>query len=365
MKKYWIKELSENDMISNEVFIVLKKAIPVSKNNKPYMNLILGDKTGQIDTRVWDHIEKYKGLFEQGDYIKVTGTVTSYQGSKQLIVKYLEAVKDDEMAIEDFLPTSDYDLEEMTNSLFEFINSVENPFIQKLLKKIFTNSYILRGYQYSPAGKSIHHAYLSGLLEHSLSVASLCDRILENYEHLEPPISRDLVIAGALMHDIGKIYELDFDKGFRYTTEGQLIGHVVIGYQLLVDIANSIEGFPEKIRIHLGHLILSHQGKLEYGSPKTPTSLEAFVLHSADELDSKINHISGQFPLMKEKGKVWSDYLRSVEGYVVNSHEDITTVQDSDIPQRRRYLDLLQKKGIRPKATSTEKSGSNTEKTLF
>jgi 3'-5' exoribonuclease len=232
----------------------------------------------------------------------------------------------------------------MVENLFQFINSLEGKYIKKLLNRLFKNAYILESYKMSPAGVRLHHAFLSGLLEHSLSVASLCDKMVMHYrDELELPINRDLVIAGALLHDIGKIYELDYEKGFKYTTEGQLIGHVVIGYQLMNDMANLIENFPYKVKMHLGHIILSHQGRLEYGSPKTAMSMEAFIVHSADELDSKINMLKNNIPHIDENNtdKVWSPFLKNLDsGYAINSSDDISKLKDSDINQRRKYLEL-------------------------
>ncbi len=362
LKKQWVNEFAENDVISDKVFLVLKKAVPVSKTNKAYLSLTLSDKTGTIECRMWDNIDSFKSLFDSGDYIRVSGVVNSYQNSLQLIVKVIEKMDNSLINPNNFLPASEYDSKEMIESLFEFIESMEDEHIKALIHKIFTNDYIFKNYVYSPAGKSIHHAFIHGLLEHSLSIASLCDKIVENYSELQVPINRDLLIAGALLHDIGKIYELDYAKGFTYTSEGQLIGHVVLGYQIMIDIANTIDDFPQKIKTHLGHLILSHQGSLEFGSPKTPMTLEAFILHSADEIDSKINMIINNVPKADEVNKkVVSDFLKSVDGYIVNSHDDIYVLKDSDITEKRKYLDVYKD----TKEVKEDKSKQEKPKSLF
>lgn len=343
MKKLWINELKENDLLADQTFLVVEKATPMAKNNKQYMTLKLSDKTGVIEARMWDNVEKYNN-FDQGDFIKVTGIVNSYRDNLQIVVKHTEKIDGTDIDLRQFVQSSEFDLDEMVERLFEFINSLEGKYIKKLLKKLFSNAYILESYKMSPAGVKLHHAFLSGLLEHSLSVTSLCNKMVIHYrDELEIPINRDLVIAGALLHDIGKIYELDYEKGFKYTTEGQLIGHVVIGYQLMNDMANLIEGFPYKVKMHLGHIILAHQGRLEFGSPKTAMSMEAFIVHSADELDSKINMLKNNIPYIddKNKDKVWSPFLRNLDSnYAVNSSDDISKLKDNDIIERRRYLEL-------------------------
>jgi 3'-5' exoribonuclease len=347
MKRKWINELKENDLLADQLFLVLEKATPMAKNNKQYMTLKLSDKTGVIEARLWDNVEKYNN-FSQGDFIKVTGIINNYRDNLQLVIKHIENIQGDDIDLREFVQSSEYDTDEMLNNLFEFINSLEGKYLKKLLFKIFKNQYIIESYKMSPAGTKLHHAFLSGLLEHSLSVTALSDKMVTHYkDELNIPINRDLVIAGALLHDIGKIYELDYEKGFKYTTEGQLIGHVVIGYQLMNDMANLIEGFPYKVRMHLGHIILSHQGRLEFGSPKTAMSIEAFIVHCADELDSKINMIRNNIPYIDEnnKDKVWSPFLKNLDsGYAVNSFDDISKIKDGDISPRRKYLDLENKK---------------------
>ncbi len=334
-----IYELQENDILTNSLFLVQKKNLAVSKTNKPYLNITISDKTGTLEARVWERAEYFNTLFESSDYVKLSGTVVSFQGILQLNTKFIEKVDDSEINPADFLPSSEYDEGDMKKSLFEYIDSIENIYIKKVLKLIFTNKKISESYFNAPAGKSIHHAYIHGLMEHSLSVASLCDHMLQNYQQVAVPIDRDLIIAGALLHDIGKIYELDFHKTFQYTTEGQLIGHVALGYQIMVDASYQIPDFPYKLRAHIGHLILSHQGKLEFGSPKTPMTIEAFILHTADELDSKINMLISNIPHKEQGGRrVWSDYLKSIENYAANTHLDLNSVKDSDIPERRKYI---------------------------
>jgi len=345
-KDYWIKDFKENDLLSDQMFFVVDKATPMAKNNKQYMKLKLSDKTGIIETMMWDNVEKFAKSFEQGDYIKVSGIVNNYRNNKQLVIKYLSKVESDDIDMTQFVQASDFDLDEMLERLFSYIDSLENPFMKELVNKIFSNEYILKGYKYSPAGIKLHHAFLSGLLEHSLSVTDICSGIVDHYKRISVPVDRDLVIAGALLHDIGKIYELDHEKGFSYTTEGQLIGHVVLGYQLINDISYQIKNFPHKLRIHLGHIILSHQGRLEFGSPKTPMSIEAFIVHNVDEMDSKVNFIMNNVPKLDETNKtnVWTPYSKALDGYAVNTLEDINILKDSNIPKRRDYLKQYESK---------------------
>lgn len=364
MNKVLIENLKENDLLSEQIFLVVEKATPMAKNNKQYMTLKLSDKTGVIECRMWDNVEKYRDIFSQGDFIRVNGIVNSYRDNLQIVIKHLEKYEG-EVELTDFVQSSEYDVQEMIEKLFKIINSLEGKYIKKLLNKMFNNAYILESYKMSPAGVRLHHAFLNGLLEHSLSVTELCDKMVTHYrDELKIPINRDLVLAGALLHDIGKIYELDYEKGFKYTTEGQLIGHVVIGYQLMNDMANLIDDFPYKVRMHLGHIILAHQGRLEFGSPKTAMSMEAFIVHTADELDSKINMIKNNIPYIDENNsdKVWSPFLKNLEsGYAVNSFEDISILKDTDITQRRKYLELENGK-VSQKPTDDNKKSP---KTLF
>ena len=340
MSKNWIKDFKENELLSDHLLFVVDKATPMAKNNKQYMKIKLSDKTGIIETVMWDNVEKFSKLFNQGDYIKVSGIVNVYRGTKQLVIKYLSKADDTNIDMTQFVQSSEFNLDEMINKLFGYIDSIENIFIKDLLSKIFSNKYIFESYKYSPAGIKLHHAFLSGLLEHSLSVTALCDTIIEHYKKISVPVDRDLVIAGALLHDIGKIYELDHEKGFSYTTEGQLIGHVVLGYQLMTDISYQIKDFPHKLRIHLGHIILSHQGRLEFGSPKTPMSIEAFIVHNVDEMDSKVNFIMNNIPQIDENNSnnVWTPYSRALDGYAINTDADINIIKDSNITTKRDYL---------------------------
>ena len=340
MSEKWVKDFRENELLSDHLLFVVDKATPMAKNNKQYMKLKLSDKTGIVESVMWDNVEKFSKLFEQGDYIKVSGIVNSYRGNKQLVLKYISKATESNIDMRQFVQASSFELESMVNTLFEYIKSIENSFLRELLNKIFSNKHIFNSYKLSPAGIRLHHAFLSGLLEHSLSVTSLCDHIIVHYESISVPVNRDLVIAGALLHDIGKIYELDHEKGFSYTTEGQLIGHVVLGYQLMTDISYQIENFPHKLRIHLGHIILSHQGRLEFGSPKTPMSIEAFIVHNVDEMDSKVNFIMNNVPQIDENNRtnVWTPYSKALDGYAINSDADLNIIMDFDIPERRNYL---------------------------
>ncbi len=279
----WIQSMRESDRIS-DIYLCKNKINAKTKAGKTYYSLQLQDKTGTIDAKIWD-LSSGIDHFETMDYIHIDGDVTTYQGSLQLNIRRVRIAHEGEYNAADYLPATPYDRKEMARKLTELVTSVEDPHYRELLSSFFQKDrdFAIRFVNHS-AAKSVHHSFVGGLLQHTLRVAELCDFYCRQY----PALNRDLLITGALCHDIGKTRELAAFPQNDYTDEGQLIGHIVIGYEMVMERIRTIPDFPEKKAAELGHLILSHHGELEYGSPKKPALIEAMALHFADNTDAKM-----------------------------------------------------------------------------
>ncbi|SDM98847.1 3'-5' exoribonuclease YhaM family protein [Lachnospira pectinoschiza] len=280
----YIETLKDGERIS-EVYYVKQKQIALTRTNKEYGNVILADKTGQIDTKIWDLNSGGIQEFEVGDFVDVSGQISSYNGSLQFKVERIRVANEDEYVISDYVPSSRYDVEDMFKELLGFVDSVKNEYLKQLLDSFFRkDENFVKAFKNTSAAKTVHHGFTGGLLEHSLSVTRLCDKMAANYDYL----NRDLLISAAMLHDAGKTKELsEFPKN-DYTDEGNFLGHIVIGYEMVMDKIKTIEGFPEMLKLEIGHCILSHHGELEYGSPKKPSIAEAIALSMADNIDAKL-----------------------------------------------------------------------------
>ncbi|WP_287386752.1 3'-5' exoribonuclease YhaM family protein [Lachnospira sp.] len=280
----YIETLKDGERIS-EVYYVKQKQIALTRTNKEYGNVILADKTGQIDTKIWDLNSGGIQEFEVGDFVDVSGQISSYNGSLQFKVERIRVANEDEYVISDYVPSSRYDVEDMFKELLGFVDSVKNEYLKQLLNSFFRNDEnFVKAFKNTSAAKTVHHGFTGGLLEHSLSVTRLCDKMASNYDYL----NRDLLISAAMLHDAGKTRELsEFPKN-DYTDEGNFLGHIVIGYEMVMEKIKKIEGFPEILKLEIGHCILAHHGELEYGSPKKPSIAEAIALSMADNIDAKL-----------------------------------------------------------------------------
>lgn len=280
----YIETLKDGERIS-EVYYVKQKQIALTRTNKEYGNVILADKTGQIDTKIWDLNSGGIQEFEVGDFVDVSGQISSYNGSLQFKVERIRVANEDEYVISDYVPSSRYDVEDMFKELLGFVDSVKNEYLKQLLNSFFRNDEnFVKAFKNTSAAKTVHHGFTGGLLEHSLSVTRLCDKMAANYDYL----NRDLLISAAMLHDAGKTRELsEFPKN-DYTDEGNFLGHIVIGYEMVMEKIKKIEDFPEILKLEIGHCILAHHGELEYGSPKKPSIAEAIALSMADNIDAKL-----------------------------------------------------------------------------
>lgn len=300
----YISELHEGDMVS-EVFLCKTKTSGTSKFGKTYYSLSLQDKTGMIDGKVWE-LNNAIGHFEAMDYIMVKGKVTNFQGNNQLNIEMIRKADEGEYQISDYMPSTKKDIDQMFDELLGMIEKVQNPFLKKLALKVFVeDKEFAKRFKIHSAAKSVHHGYIGGLLEHSLSVAKLC----EQYAVLYPQLNRDLLVTTALFHDIGKAEELSAFPENDYTDEGQLVGHIVMGTIKLSKLMDEISGFPAKLANEVKHCILSHHGELEFGSPKKPALAEALALSQADNLDAKMETFAEVIE-KKQEGQEWSGFQR-------------------------------------------------------
>ncbi len=301
------KELNEIS-IGEEIILFLmvnKFEIKTAKNGRPYLNLELRDRSATLPAKVWDKIETLSKDIAEGKIVKVAGVIEEFNGSPQIKIEKIRlAVEDDNVGSEDFLPKSKRPLDEMIREFEKVIESINNPFLNELIKKVF-DSGNLQKYTRTPAGKSWHHAYIHGLLEHTLEIIRICDLMCS----IHPEVKRDLLISGAILHDFGKTEELTSETTFDYSDKGKLIGHIMIGALIVERNAASIKNFPEELKDQLLHLILSHQGKLEFASPVEPKTLEAIILYQADELSAKTNAYKSAIETDKNKSGRWTRFL--------------------------------------------------------
>lgn len=327
MKKKYVADIKDRDMV-DAVFLVKDKILAMAKNGKPYLTLKLMDKTGEVDAKVWDNADEIGSLFEKNDFLAVRAKASVYLGKMQLILSDLKLVPEEQVDLADFLPETDRDINIMVEELKALVASLKDPNLKRLLIAFFGDPELLAQFRVSPAAKGMHHVYLGGLLEHSLAVAKLVDAMMPLYEGL----NRDLLIAGALLHDIGKVREMTYMRSFDYSDEGKLIGHITIGVEMLQERITSLPGFPVELGMLLKHMLLSHHGQYEYGSPKRPKTMEATILNYLDDLDSKINGIRTHIRKEPDNPSRWTSYHRLYDRYFfkencLQSEDDLSPVE--------------------------------------
>jgi len=280
----FIKDFKDGDRIF-DIYLCKHKQSAVTKNGKPYENIILQDKTGTIDAKIWEPNNPGISDFDIFDYIEVYGEVNNFQGALQVSVKRIRVCKEEEYNAADYLPVSSKNIEEMYRELKGYIESVKNTYLKQLLEILFVKDETFKKlFCQSSAAKSVHHGFVGGLLEHTLGVTKLCEYYCSAY----PILKRDLLLTAAMCHDIGKVREISPFPENDYTNDGQLLGHIVMGSQMIAAKASKVPGFPHELLSQLQHCILSHHGKYEFGSPKIPAIIEALALNYADDTDAKI-----------------------------------------------------------------------------
>lgn len=308
----YIESLREGERI-NEIYLCKGKQSALTKAGKPYDNLILQDKTGTLDAKIWEPGSVGIDEFEALDYIAVMGDITSFQGNLQLNVKRVREVQEGEYDPKDYLPISDKDIDEMYNELKTLITSIGNSYLKQLLASFFLeDADFEKRFKFHSAAKSVHHGFVGGLLEHTLGVAKNCDYFAKTY----PILNRDLLLSAAIFHDIGKLEELSTFPENDYTDEGQLLGHIMIGAEMVGERIRTIPGFPKGLANELKHCILAHHGELEYGSPKKPALAEALALSFADNIDAKMETVREIFASVPENNLEWQGYNRLLESNI-------------------------------------------------
>jgi 3'-5' exoribonuclease len=307
MKDIYVADLAAFDesRIFDAFFLVLSKQQRMTKTNKPYLNLILGDKTGQVEGRVWDPGDaRIAKEFERGDVVKLRGCVSRFDDRLQMKVDNLRKALPDEVEKRDLLPCTSCDVDELWQKLLGFVESFTDPDLKLLLNTLLAESGLAQAYREAPAAKQLHHAWLGGLLEHVVSLLKLADRVAGHYNELKPDsLHRDLLLTGVVLHDIGKVQELTWEAGFEYSVEGVLLGHIQMGMALVEKAMEKLPEFPPRLKTLVLHLILSHHGKLEFGSPKLPMIPEALVLNFVDDLDAKMQAMTSEFERSAREGK--------------------------------------------------------------
>lgn len=307
----YIDTLREGDRIS-EVYLCRQKQTFMTKAGKPYDSLILQDKTGTLDGKIWDVNSNGIAEFEALDYILVMGDVISFQGNLQLNIKRVQKVNSSDVNSADYLPVSQKNIPQMYEELTAYIGQMTHPYIKKLAESFFMDEGFARRFQFHSAAKSVHHGFVGGLLEHTLHVTQICDFFCKLY----PMLNRDLLLCAAMLHDMGKLKELSRFPANDYTDEGQLLGHIVIGAMEVQKHIEAIPDFPERTASELIHCILAHHGELEYGSPKKPALAEAIALSFADNSDAKLETIKEALNSAPEENMDWLGYNRLLESNI-------------------------------------------------
>jgi 3'-5' exoribonuclease len=291
MKSPFVRELKP-DEISTAVFLVSTKEVRQKRTGEPYLSLVLSDRTGEIDSKMWDNVGEIVETFDRDDFVKVKGLMQLYNNRPQLTIHKLRRVDDHEIDFRDFFPASQNDPESMWTELRGIVSAIANDHIRGLLNAFLDDPDVAARYQVAPAAKSIHHAFRSGLLEHVVSLLKLGKLVGNHYAASQDGmLDVDLLSAGIVLHDIGKIYELSYERSFNYSAEGQLLGHIAIAIRMIADKLRAFPDFPLELRNLIEHMVLSHHGQLEFGSPKLPIFPEALLLHYLDDMDSKMENM--------------------------------------------------------------------------
>jgi 3'-5' exoribonuclease len=283
MKAPFVKDLAADQSITG-FFLVVEKELRNTAGGKPYLRLELGDKSGTVEARMWDHFEDSAKDVNRDDFVKVQARVELYRNKTQLSLSQFRRAKPEEIELADFLPHTPYDVEVLYKQLQGFIEELKNPWLKKLVAKVYSDPQVAAKMKRAPAAKVMHHAYIGGLLEHVVGLCGLSKQMAAHY----PELDVDLLLMAAMLHDIGKLEELCYERAVSYTAEGQLLGHIVMELETVSKAMDSIEGFPAKLKTVVQHILISHHGEYEFGSPKLPMIREALVFHYLDDMDSKV-----------------------------------------------------------------------------
>jgi 3'-5' exoribonuclease len=312
MKALYVRDLQPNQVMTS-TFLVHTKDVRQKKSGEPYLSLLIGDRTGDLDAKMWDNVAEVMDTFDRDDFVKVKGLLQIFQNRPQLTIHKMMRQEDSEVDLADYFPSSERNLDEMFAELRAIAAGVANPHLRSLLDAFLDDEKIARMYRTAPAAKTVHHNYLGGLIEHVLSLCHLCRVTAAHYKNID----LDLLLAGAILHDVGKTTELTYERTFGYSTDGQLLGHIVIGLQMVNEKLARFPDFPPKLRTLLEHMIVSHHGELAFGSPKVPVFPEALLLHHLDNLDSKMECMRATIAKDRNVEGVWTMYNSTLDRSVL------------------------------------------------
>jgi 3'-5' exoribonuclease len=316
MKDFYVSDAPQHEnKVIISTFVVAVKQVKPKKTGEPYLALTLADRSGQIEAKMWDNVADCIDCFEQDHFVKVKGLVNKYNQRFQLTIHKLRRLEESEIEFADYLPKTTKDIDELWRALSDFVSGFSDPHLKALVQAFMDDPEIAAAYRCAPAAKTLHHAYIGGLPDHVLSLFRSCDLICRNY----PQVNRDLLMTGAFLHDIGKIHELTYNRAFSYTTRGQLLGHMIIELEMLQAKLQLIPGFPDELKTLVEHLIISHHGEYEFGSPKLPMFPEALMLHYLDDLDSKMESMRAHFEREAALESAWTSYNASLGRPLLNS----------------------------------------------
>jgi 3'-5' exoribonuclease len=328
MKEFYLQDAAqqENKTVTTS-FVVSNKQIKSKKSGEPYLDLTLMDRTGTIQAKMWDNVEECAYTFEQDDIVKIKGLINKYNQRWQLTIHKIRKMEEADIEFSDYLPKTSKNVDELWRTLGEFVASIKEPHLRRLLELFMADPEVARAYRNAPAAKTMHHAFIGGLLDHVVSLFHSCDLVSRNYAF----INRDLLLTGVFLHDIGKVYELSYARSFGYTTEGQLLGHLIIDLEMLHAKLAQVPGFPPQLKILVEHLIISHHGKYEFGSPKLPMFPEALMLHYMDDLDSKMEAMRAQFERDAELESPWTGYNSALARPLLNTRKFLKCLEPAEI----------------------------------
>lgn len=346
MKSPSVSDLTANSVVTAQ-FLVISKEIRQKKTGGPYLTLHLADRSGEIEAKMWDNVEEVLDAFEQDDFLKIKGLINKYKQRFQLTIHKLRKLGDSEIEFADYLPKTTKDIDELWRTLAGFVGTFQNPHLKSLVRAFMDDPEIASAYRNAPAAKTLHHAYIGGLLDHVVSLFRSCDLLSRNY----PQINRDLLLTGAFLHDIGKIHELTYNRSFSYTTKGQLLGHMVIELEMLQAKLALLPGFPDTLKTMVEHLIISHHGQYEFGSPKLPMFPEALMLHYLDDLDSKMEAMRAQFEREAAHDGAWTSYNPSLGRPLLNSQKFLS---DETEDRKQDQEEIVQEASVTIRVSEVE-----------
>ena len=327
MKSPFVSELQPNQIVS-ATFLVQQKDVRQKKTGEPWLALILGDRTGEIEAKMWDNVAEVVDTFERDDFLRVRGMLQVHHNRLQLTIHKLQRQPEETIDPIDFFPASTRNPDEMFAELLQVVQSVGNPHLRQLLTAVYEDAEIAQRVRIAPAAKNVHHAYLGGLIEHMLSMCGLARAMAAHYRDVD----LDLLLAGVLLHDLGKIHELTYDRSFGYSTEGQLLGHIHIGLRIVSSRIAAIPDFSPELRNLLEHMILSHHGELAFGSPKVPQFPEALLLHHLDNLDSKMECMRSCIEKDRQVDGCWTGYNPALERSILKKRKYLEPAPAAAVP---------------------------------